>query len=248
MHTPRKVQFDIGWFCEVGQSPFLFFSNLGKGSPSHQTRLIKNKLDYSDCAPNVLLRCVPQKSNIGKFRIRKIITSAATCPSHACYSKQWQTCKGCVYDSIERCHRGGFALPQTYKQVLAVSRCYWCPFCIKQSVEAGSFHAPTALKLFRSCLKHRELFMCKECPCGLPWAACLRCMDEEVDPRAGSSFCSVCRKRHGPARGRSCCCGHAEAAPLTVDCSSPDSRPELAPLDADDGLLASVVDWDAVPA
>ena len=128
-----------------------------------------------------------RKANISKFRIRKDYHKRCNVPSHAGYSKQRQTCKGCVYDSIERCHRGGFALPQTYKQVLAVSRSYWCPFCIKRSVEAGTFHAPTALKLFRSCRKHRELFMCKECPCGLPWAACLRCMDEEVDPRAGGA-------------------------------------------------------------
>jgi hypothetical protein len=50
-------------------------------------------------------------------------------------------------------------------------------------------------------------------------------MDEEVDPRAGSSFCGTCRKRRGPAHsGRFCSCCHAAELQETELCGSPQSE------------------------
>ena len=67
---------------------------------------------------------------------------------HRAYGKQQQTCKGCIYDVAKRCYIGCLSVHQTYKQVGAVARCYWCPFCLARSVEAGSFAAPTPLQNF----------------------------------------------------------------------------------------------------
>ena len=119
---------------------------------------------------------------------------------------------------------GGLSLHQTYKQAQAVARSYWCPYCLAKSVEAGSFAAPTPLRIFRSCQEHHEHYLRKRCPCGRLWADCLRCMDAEVDPRAGSSFCGTCRKRHGPARsGRFCSCCQAGAQAEAEWCGSPET-------------------------
>jgi hypothetical protein len=145
--------------------------------------------------------------------IRKDYHMRCTCPLHQGYGKQKQTCKNCIYDVAKRCFVGGLSLHQTCKQAQAIGRSYFCPFCIEKSVEAGSFAAPTPLQIFRSCHEHREHYLRKRCPCGLLWTNCLRCMDEEVDPRAGTSFCTACRKRRGPPTrsGRFCSCCQAGA-------------------------------------
>ena len=120
----------------------------------------------------------------------------------------------------------------------AIAKSYWCPFCLARSVAAMSTSGPHALRRFRSCQAHRNLYQEKRCPCGAPWAHCLACMDDRVDPRAGAAFCPACRCRHGAAASspRFCACRHLAAAP-----------PSPHPSSSDDDDLASDTYLDNIP-
>jgi hypothetical protein len=105
---------------------------------------------------------------------------------------------------------------QTVRAVVSVSKTYRCPFCIKDAILSSSFGTHT-LKLFRSCRKHRADMLNKECPCGSPWADCLPCKDDGIDPRAGSAYCPDCRRRYGRSTdGRLCRCRQRLAAASTL--------------------------------
>ena len=92
--------------------------------------------------------------------------------------------------------------------VKAIAKSYWCPFCLDRSIDGPSPSGPLALRPFRSCRAHRDRFQQKRCPCLKPWAHCLACMDNRVDPRAGAAFCPACRRRYGGsgASARFCAC------------------------------------------
>ena len=114
--------------------------------------------------------------------------------------------------------------------VKPIAKSYWCPFCLDRSIASSAAPGRSGaivLRLFRSCRAHRDLFQQKRCPCDKPWAHCLACMDNRVDPRAGAAFCPACRRRHGSAgaSARFCACrrlGAAEATPLP--CATGDDR------------------------
>ena len=110
---------------------------------------------------------------------------------------------------------------QTMQAARAIAKSYWCPFCLDRSVAAMSTSGPHALRRFRSCRAHGDLYQQKRCPCGAPWAHCLACMDARVDPRAGAAFCPACRRRHGAA-ARHCACRRAAAGPAWAQPSSPE--------------------------
>jgi len=130
---------------------------------------------------------------------------------HSGFGMQQQTCRHCIQHVVDLCYAAGMSHDDSFQQVLLVARCYWCPFCIKDSFETGRTPSSITLKLFRSCATHRPDFLRKSCPCGLAWTNCLKCMDDCVDPRAGMSFCRTCRKRRGPAGPRRCDCGRPAA-------------------------------------
>jgi hypothetical protein len=111
--------------------------------------------------------------------------------------QQRQCCRQCIHDTIFQGVRSGMAHFQIMQAVRLIAKSYWCPFCLEGSVAAMSTSGAFALRLFRSCKIHRHHFLQKRCPCGKPWAACLACMDNRVDPRAGTSFCADCRLRFG---------------------------------------------------
>ena len=134
---------------------------------------------------------------------------------HASVGKQRQTCVKCVVETFGRCVKAGMPREHTWRAVVAVSKTYRCPFCIKDAIMSSSFGAHT-LKLFRSCREHRAKLLQKACPCGSPWADCLRCKDDGIDPRAGSAYCADCRLRHGRSSdGRFCRCRQRLAAAQT---------------------------------
>ena len=164
-------------------------------------------------------------------------------PIHTYRPKQRQSCKKCVLHEVECGILFGEPLAKTEQKANAIAKCYWCPFCLRESIadayaskDGGLAEALSriVLKIFKSCGTHRHLFRQKHCPCGLKWAQCLDCRTAGVDPRAGASFCPDCSLRYGVAGSsdRICSCRSPLSAPATPP-------PPGAAGDEDDGLAAN---------
>ena len=94
--------------------------------------------------------------------IRKDYHKRCNDHGHLGYGKQLQTCKQCVYDTAQRCFDGGLTKTETYSQVRAIAGCYWCPFCLYNSVKAKCFDASTPLRRLKYCEEHQQPFRNKQ--------------------------------------------------------------------------------------
>jgi hypothetical protein len=128
---------------------------------------------------------------------------------HRSHGKQQQTCRDCTAAAFDP----SLPSPDRFLAVRAVSKSYFCAFCLHDAVAAGPID-PCSLQITRSCEAHRGYWMIKKCPCNRKWSNCLDCMVKGVDPRAGTAFCHRCHCRHG-ARGSARC-----------RCDEPAMRPE----------------------